>query len=89
MNSISTTHIIESVEPKKGTRYNPYHDQVVNRKCVIHSLQIGEHGVIGIEFDDDIGYMHNFFTTTIQSICEKDDCVTFETKNTFYKLRKI
>lgn len=88
MNAIRATHIIESVEPKEGTKYNHYHDEVRGKPCYVLSLNVGEHGVLGVEFDYDPGHTHRFFTTIIRDIEDYGDVIVFETRNTVYTLRK-
>ena len=86
---LRTTHVVESVEGKPDTPYNFFHEQVAFRPCVILRLEVGKFGWIAVEPDYDAGFLHRVHTSPIINVQVDGDTISVETRNTFYRFRKV
>ena len=83
------THYIEGIDTKPGANLVFDHEQIAFRPCAVIRAEVGDFGWIAVEPSSDPGVLHLYRTSKIVSITHDGDSMVIETKNTYYKLRRI
>ena len=76
---------------QKGKKFNPVHDELINKTAYPLYLKEGERGYVCVDTDKD-GCYHLLYTSSIEKATpwEMEPAeVTIETKNTVYTLKRI
>ena len=69
--------------PKKGTAYNPVHDEFNNTTAVIIDVTVGKRGWIACNIEED--YWTRLHLSTIEKVIEHDHGeIEVVTRNTHY-----
>lgn len=70
-------------------KYNPVHENLLNKICYPAYLKVGERGWLLYDTEEFFNPMHRLHTSVIKHVKYNNDKIVIETENTLYVLKLV